>query len=152
MAALNRSAVFDAIRAHLEADTNDASGPRFLKVFATPPRALPPGGPYACFWYAGRRGKGKTFGNVMFTAVIQVMCFWPFQIERDTQESWGEDMWGADDSLCSRFRGDSTLGGTVADLEISDSRPGTFPVDQPVYATLEFELELDNLEGEAISA
>lgn len=152
---MNRSNVFDAIRAHLEADTNDAGGTRFAQVFIGEPQGVPPGGPYACAWYLGRAAAGKTLTNVMYQARIQIVCMWPMQVERNTIEDWETDIWGADDSLRTRFRGDSTLNSEANDLEITDSVVGYggFPAsaNKALYRTLEFELQLDNLEGEAIA-
>jgi hypothetical protein len=163
-AVLNWSDIFAAIKAHLEAETNDAGGQRFAEVFIGEPQGLPPGGPYACAWYLGRMTAStatgdETYGNVMYAARVQIMGFWPSQPERVTLPEWEADIAGADTSIRRRFRGDSTLNSEVTDLKITESNVdyGDLPIPgkagvRALYRVLQFELRLDNLEGEAIAA
>jgi hypothetical protein len=156
-AILNWPSIIDGIQAELEAEINDLGAQRFVKVFPGEPLGLPPGGPYACFWYAGRTpprhaaGFSQVLGQIMYAARIHVACFWPIQPERLSGSEWESDIAGADTSIRRRFRGNSTINNNLTDLDIDDSTVsyGGFPSgQQQLYRALEFDLYLDNLEGE----
>ncbi len=61
-----------------------------------------------------------------------------------------------DTNIRRAFRANSTINNALTDLDITDSDVdfGGFPLstNQALYRYLMFELRLDNLEGEAISA
>jgi hypothetical protein len=160
-AVLNWPAIFDAIKTHLTDQVNSEGGQMFADVFIGEPRGLPQGGPYACAWYLGRVPSDKSDGapasltNVMYAARVQIACFWPIQPEIVSLPAFEADIAAADTSIRRAFRGDSTINSEVTDLEITDSEVsyGGFPIGtQVLYRALMFELRLDNLEGEAISA
>lgn len=151
---VDRQAVIDRIEALLVAN----STPQFT-VFAGEPLGLPPDtSPWACYWYLGEgpAPEGRmTLTNTMFVERFQVMCFWHRRVEIATLEALEKEIWDANRSLKAAFRGDSTLNGESADLDITDSITdyGMFPLEGPngqFYRTLEFELHVRDLEGEAI--
>lgn len=161
-AVLNWTDIFNAIQAELEEVTNSAGAPAFEIVIPGEPIGLPPGGPYCCFWYLGRTDSGRTgganasFGNVMYAARIQVAAYWPAQVERSTVGTLEADIATIDTNIRRAFRANSTINNALTDLDITDSDVdfGGFPLstNQALYRYLMFELRLDNLEGEAISA
>ncbi len=154
--------IFTAIDDELTAVLNTAGNAAFADVIQGEPIGLPLGGPYACFWYLGRTdaGAGKlTLGNVMYAARIQILCLWPMQAERATLGSWESDIATIDTSIRRRFRANSAINSNLTDLDIGDSQLGY--ADLPIasgsntrglYRVLSMELQLDNLEGEALSA
>jgi len=158
----NWTSILAAIKTELVAVLNSAGAAAFQSVGIGEPLGLPLGGPHAFAWYVGRRdaitsgGNRETFGNVMYAAVIQVGVFWVKQNERDTLEALDADIATIDTNIRRRFRANSTINSNLTDLEITDSQvgfgpsPGISPSIQ--YRALMFELILDNLEGEAISA
>lgn len=154
--------VFSAIDTELTAVLNTAGDAAFVDVIQGEPIGLPLGGPYVCFWYLGRTdaSAGKlTLGNVMYAARIQILCLWPMQAERATLGAWEADIATIDTSIRRRFRANSVINSNLTDLDIGDSQLGY--ADLPIasgsntrglYRVLSMELQLDNLEGEAISA
>jgi len=159
-AVLDWQTIFAAIESELRAVTNTAGETAFLDVIQGEPMGLPIGGPYACFWYLGRTDSmsgNETYGNVMYAARVQVACLWPMQAERVTIGDWEADMATVDTNIRRAFRANSTINSNLTDLDISDSSLdyGTLPASAGkagIYRVLMFELRLDNLEGEAISA
>lgn len=167
-AVLDWPAIFLEIRTELEGVLNSAGELAFQQVFIGEPLAAPLGGPYAMCWYLGRTNSGKTggapatLGNVMYAARLQVICLWPLQPERSTLPDWEADIATVDTNIRRAFRGNSTINSEVTDLDITDSEVSYSDLPaKPVpltasdfvgYRTLRFELRLDNLEGEPISA
>src|SRR3990167_5011888 len=159
---LDWTTILAAIKTELEAVVNAADAPAFQEVISGEPLGLPLGGPTACFWYLGRSDSGKTggagmtLGNVMYAARIQVGVFWVKQSERDTLAGLDADIATIDTNIRRAFRANSTINSNVTDLDITDSdvgfgpSPGISPSIQ--YRALMFELRLDNLEGEPVSA
>jgi hypothetical protein len=127
-------------------------------VFSGPPKGLPPGGPYGTFWYLGRTDPPtgrETWGNVMLVSRWQVACIWPRYPERTTHDVLEAVIADAEQALRTAFRGDSTLNGKTTDLKITDSEvdlvsPETNP--NSLFRSVAFELQLIDLEGEAIAA
>ena len=150
--------IFDAIDSELSAVLNTAGTVAFADVLQGEPRGLPLGGPYACFWYSGRedsRSGRQTLGNIMYTARIQIACFWPVQSERSTHAAFEADIVTVDTNIRRALRANSAINSNLTDLGISDSTldSGGFPQGTAqLYRALTFELRLENLEGEAISA
>jgi len=161
---INFTAVHDRIKAILAASTT----PAFTVVVGNPLQLPPDGYPYAAFWYEGREdppeGPG-TFGQRMNTYRYSVRCFWLRRPELSAQESYQDDIAEADRSLRAAFWADYTLDGNVTRIDVSDSEiypDGFFPLEavgQPgnvrplrFFYSLEFELTVTDLEGEAISA
>lgn len=154
--AIDRADVINRIEAILTAN----STPTF-RVLVGEPVGLPAdGSPFACFWYLGRSDPpegGMTFGNRMNYYQFRVMCFWHRRPELGTLEAFEKEIWDADVSLRTAFWGDYTLNGEGVDLTITDSQVdyGSFPLQagrQALYRTLEFELHVKELEGEALAA
>ena len=99
--------IFEAIDTELSAVLNTAGAAAFAAVLQGEPLGLPLGGPYACFWYMGRedaRSGRQTLGNVMYTARIQIACFWPIQPERSTQGAFEADIVTVDTSIRRALR------------------------------------------------
>lgn len=146
---IDHSDVLDRIEAILVAN----STPQFQKVIVGEPLGLPLGGPHAAVWYLGRELDGMTLGNAMIVERYQVMCFWPRRPELATLETFENEIADADQALATAFRADSTLNGESTDLSITDSRVdyGVFPSGNTIYRSLEFELRVLDLEGEAIA-
>lgn len=116
---------------------------------------LPAGGPYATFWISGESEKSKTLGNVMVWHRYGVRIYWPRAIEDEPIERQDEDMEDAMRNVQAAFRGDSTLGGKANDLEITLADIGWVGDDgngYPTHHILEFDLEVEDLEAEAIVA
>lgn len=162
-AILDWSVIMPTIQSHLEAVTDLDGVPLFRGVYEGPIIGLPLGGPYANFQYIGRMdaksagGNQMTLGTVMYAARIYVGCFWVRQVERATLALFDQQMAKADTDIRRAFRGDSTINSDVTDLDITDSTtsPGRFfegPNPGVMYNALEFELHLDNLEGEPRTA
>lgn len=158
-AVLNWVTIMDAIEAELRTVLNNAGDAAFLDVIPGKPLGLPLGGPYATFWYEGRTDPAvgmQTLGNIMYAARIAVACFWQRQPERSTLAALEADMAAIDTSIRRAFRANSTINSNVTDLTITDSTrdTGSFPGSNnpTIYNSIEMELRLDNLEGEAISA
>ena len=155
----DRAGIVNRIQAILVAATKiDGSTAMFLQVFPGEPLGLPVGGPYVAFWYLGDSPPPEglqTIGNVMLHERFQVMAFWPRQVERGTMETLENEIWDANRRLKADFRGDSQLNALVTDLDITDSVVGFggFPLDgrAAIYRTLEFELQIRDLEGESIA-
>lgn len=150
--------IFDAIDDELANVMNSDGKPAFVDVIQGEPLGLPLGGPYACFYYLGREDSREgrmTLGNVMYTARIQVMAFWPIQPDRATVGALEADIATVDTNIRRAFRGNSTINSEVTDLDILNSIVdfGAFPAGtQQIYRSLSMELRLENLEGEPISA
>lgn len=157
--------IFDAIEAELRAVLNTSGEIAFTDVIRGEPAGLPLGGPYAVFWYLGRTdspraaGSRATLGNVMYAARIQIMCLWPQRVERSVLGAWEADIATIDTAIRRQFRANSVINSNLTDLDITDSDVsyGTLPIPAPqgsrgLYRMLQFELVLDNLEGEAIAA
>jgi len=153
---LNRGAVIDAIEAILRANTT----PSFTVHVGEPLALAPDYSPWACFWYDGESEPpegGQTLGNVMVYERFQVMCLWHRRVEPTTLEALEKEIWDANRSLKAAIWGDSTLGGLVTDLDVSDSVTdyGLFPLqgvaNAPFYRTLEFQIFVKDLEAEAIA-
>jgi hypothetical protein len=142
--------VLDTIETILEATNGTTS---FGKVYRGEPPALPPGGPYAAFWFTGEVEKAKTFGNVMVDHEFQVACYWPFSPEETVYTPRELEIWNACRDLQTAFRADSQLGGNCEDLEIGLAQAGVTTFKSGAeYRALMFTLQVKNLNEEAISA
>lgn len=157
--AIDRTVATARIQALLEGITD----PAFVDVLQGEPLGLPPGGPYACWWYAGDQDANvgrATLGNVMVDEVFHIAVYWPRVVERDQLPSHEADIWAVSRKVQAAFVGDSTLNDTttsgVCDLDIRTQPPiyGGFPLDPrpQIYRVLEFELRLQDLNAETISA
>lgn len=155
--AIDRADVINRIEAILTANTT----PQF-RVLVGEPVGLPAdGSPFACFWYLGRTDPDEgpmTFGNRMNLYRFRVMCLWHRRPEIGTLESFEKEIWDADVSLRAAFWGDYTLNNEATDLDITDSEVaiGYFPLQsqqgrQALYRSLEFDLLVKELEGEALA-
>ena len=158
-AVLDWNTILSAIENELRGVTNANGDLAFVDVLPGKPLGLPLGGPYACFWYEGRipsREGEMSMGNVMYAARIAVQAFWPRQAERATLLALEADIATVDTGIRRAFRANSTIHSTVTDLTITDTErdSGMFAgsQNQTIYESIAFELRLDNLEGEAISA
>ena len=158
-AVLDWNTILSAIENELRGVTNANGDLAFVDVIPGKPLGLPLGGPYACFWYEGRipsREGEMSMGNVMYAARIPIQCFWLRQAERSTLLALEADIATVDTGIRRAFRANSTINSTVTDLTITDTERdnGVFAgsQNQTVYESIAFELRLDNLEGEAISA
>jgi hypothetical protein len=139
--------MLDILRAH--------QTPRFSECFAYDPMALPLGDRIATVHYAGEGEKSATFTNVMVTERFVVSVFWLPMPERSTWIEREQEIWDCSRTLQAAFRADSTLGGSVTDMGIGNARTGYLTPQGDrlqMYRTLQFELELECLEEEAISA
>lgn len=155
---LDRTAIIDRIKHHLEANTE----PAFTVIVGEPLQLPVDGSPFACFWYLGNAEPpvgGMTLKKRMNVARYQVMCFWHRRIEIGALEPWEEQIQAADENLRTAFWGDFTLNGEVTDLDITDTTVdyGFFPLQvtnasQVLFRTLDFELQVRDLEGEPINA
>lgn len=155
-------AICDAIETELVAVKNYAGKPAFVQVLQGEPIGLPIGGPYCCFWYSHREDSlagPSTLGNVMYAAIIEILCLWPAQPERATQGYFNADIATVDTNIRRALRANSTVNSTVNDLSITGG-PVTYG-DLPVpggggarapYRVLPLTVRLENLEGEAIAA
>lgn len=151
---LDRDAITSRIGAILEAHTT----PAFTVVHGEPLSLGPDGSPFAAYWYLGDtdpvEGR-RTLGNVMVLERFQVMCFWHRQIEIATLADLEAEIWQANRTLKAAFRADSSLNDEATDLDITDSVVdyGVFPIEQGtvLYRTLEFELQVKDLEAEEIA-
>ena len=156
-AVLDWATILAAIETELRGVTNASGNTAFVDVLPGKPLGLPLGGPYACFWYEGRmpsREGEMSLGNVMYAARIPIQCFWPRQAERATLLALEADIATVDTGIRRAFRANSTINSSVTDLTITDSARdnGVFTGTNPtVYESIDFELRLDNLEGEAIA-
>lgn len=158
-AVLNWPEIMAAIKAELEAVENSANAPAFQLVVMGEPIGAVLGGPHCYAWYLGRtnaREGEKTLRNIMYAARIQIMALWPRQ-DISTVETWEADIATVDTNIRRAFRANSTINSNVTDLDITDSQVdyGDLPAAEGrrmLYRVLQFELRLDNLEGEAISA
>lgn len=156
--AIDHQAIADRIQAILEANTT----PQFLAVFCGEPLGLPLGGPFAAFWYLGRQPQiGTLRGQINVTERWAIACWWPRQPERATLEAWEVSIADADQALQTAFRADSQLNAasttaTSRFIDLTDSTVDyrSFPLGaQPgaLYRGLNFEILLNNPEGEAIT-
>lgn len=152
---LTHATLIDRIEAILVANTS----PVFLQVFPGEPLGLPVGGPYAAFWYLGREVSiGSLRGQIDVTERYQVTCWWPRQPERATLEAFENEIADADQSLHTAFRADSSLNAasatptsTFAVVTNSAVSYVVFPGSTLVYRALEFELHVNDREGESIT-
>lgn len=156
---IDRTVATARIQALLEGITS----PSFVDVFQGEPLGLPPGGPYACWWYTGDQDAEvgrQTLGNVMVDEVFRIAVFWPRVVERTVLPSQEADIWAVSRKVQTAFIGDSTLNDTatsgVTSLEIRTRGVdfGAFPLDPrpQIYRVLEFELRLEDLNAESVAA
>lgn len=150
---LNHTDLIDRIQTILE------STERFVQVFPGEPLGLPQGGPYAAFWYLGREVSiGSLRGQIDVTERYQVTCWWPRQAERTTLEPFENQIADTDQALHVAFRADSSLNAasatatsTFAVVTNSAVSYGVFPGSNLIYRALEFELHVNDREGESIT-
>lgn len=155
--------VVAAIEAHLQAvaaqtvTIGNVGVTRFNQVIQGPGQ-LPNGDRIAAFWVSEVADDQQTFGNVLTTYRFTVALYWqPRKMASDHPNMEMERL----DSLRAvrtRFRADSTLGGSVTDLDIG---PASSSVSQglapdgtpltPAYIAFTFDLLIEDYEGEAIA-
>lgn len=102
-------------------------------------------------WFAGESEKTKTLGNVMVTHTWTVRCYWRVQASAQSREATELEIWNAVRAIQAGFRGDSTLGGNVTDLDISLAAVGWSDVGGNTFRICSFNLELLDLEAESIA-
>jgi len=158
---IDRLAVYARIKAILE----EHSTPTFKVVPGEP--VGPPGAdgsPFVCFWYMGRTDPvegGMTMGQRMNLYRFQIMGLWHRRPELSTLEEFEAEIWEADVTLRAAFWADYTLNNESTALTITDPsvdytvfpiQVGDGPVRQVTYRSLDFELQVLELEGETIAA
>lgn len=124
------------------------------------PYGLPLGGPYAAVTYMGRGDSGSggmTLGQAMISERWQITCWWPRSPEKQLIEALEVAIADADEALHTAFRADSTLNSLVTYMDVGGSTVNDVAFPQSnnagaVYRSLQFDLNLDDLEGEAITA
>lgn len=155
---MNASVAIARIKAILAATDRTTD---FKRVFAGEPLGLPLSGPYAAFWLTGESRKGKTLGNVMVRTNVRVRLYWELVGEDTVREAVEQEIWTAMREVQAAFRADSLLNATsdaaIADLEIGNADAGYMEQSSPTgvnawYRTLTFDLEIEDLEAEAIAS
>lgn len=158
--ALAITAALDRIDAILSA-TNGSTTMR--EVYRGEMRGIPSTGPYACYFLTGRRAPpvGRmTLPNTMARWIVRVECAWVMSQEANHMSAVEIEIWNAVRDLFAAFRGDSTLNAAedagVTDLDIGDPtvefREFARGPEGNGYRVLMFDLELESLEEETISA
>jgi len=153
--ALDRHAVIESIKAILEAHET----PRFTVVPGEPIGLPADGSPFVAFWYKGRIDPPEgamTLGNRMNLYQFEVRCFWHRRPELTTLENFEQEIFDADVTLRAAFWADYTLNSKAVDLDITDAVVdyGGFPLQgiTRFYRTLQFDLNVKELEGETLAA
>lgn len=150
----------DTVTTRLGAILQGIATPSFNAVYPGEPLGLPVGDRYAAFWYLGRgigtRSGESTLSNAMITEQWHIECWWLRQPERASFEAWEVEIADADQGIQTAIRADSQLGGACSDSWVTDSNVGykSFPLGpQPnaLYRSLAMQLNLEDLEGEAIN-
>ena len=154
---MSRADTISTLRGHLEGYIRpDDSGPYFAKVYAHRPLGLAPFDKLCIFYMTGEaeipQGR-KTFGNAMGGEAWEIKAFWGRRPLEGARDNLVLEQWDAMRGVQELLRGDSQLGGTVADLEII-----SYPqIQEEAYGeadsrwdVLTIQFETLNLEAEAI--
>lgn len=119
---VDRPAVIAAIDAVLKAITD----PKPQVVYSGEPANLPNNVVFA-YWYNGDTpyskggAEGKTLGNAMVDEWFTIRAYFPYIDSPQLRNSVEADIWSAVRNIKAGFRGGSTLGGLVTDLDLSDA-------------------------------
>lgn len=150
---MSRALAVAAMKANLR-----AFSPPFQRVFVGEPLGLPVGVDYAAaLWFVGESEKTKTMSNVMVTQTWRVRVYWRPRLADDDRAALELAVWDCCRNLQAAFRADSSLGGNVSDMEITLAEGngwvdvGALESGPDRYRVLSFDLELWELEGEAIT-
>ena len=145
---MTRAGAVSTIKATLEANTS----PNFQVVLIGEPLTIPSGDRLAAAWFSGETLKAKTLGTVMVNEAWTIRCYWRVPAAAKGRENLELEIWNACRAVQSGFRGDSQLGGNVTDLEISLATVGWSDIGGNTFRTISFNLEIQDLESESISA
>ena len=144
---MSRSGVITTIKSTLDGVTS----PTFQAIFIGEPLSLPTGDRVVASWFGGEVTKSKTLGNVLVTQEWVVRCYFRVQASQENREKIELEIWNACRSVQTAFRADSQLGGNCTDLEISIADVGWTTIGGVTFRALSFNLELYELEAEAIA-
>lgn len=147
---MSRSGALDTIGTILAATNGDTT---FQKVYRGELIGITPGpGPFAAYWFAGETRKEKTLSQVMVWHRFSVVCYWPLIGADETLRASIElAAWNACRDVQTAFRADSQLGGNTGDLEVSLAQVGYVEVAGAQFRFVRFDLELWDLNEEAIA-
>lgn len=138
---------------------------RFEGVYVGEPLGLPiqsPLGAIAAVWFTGESEKSMTLGNVMVTTEWRVRMYWRLPATVEDRRELEFMVADACRNVQAAFRADSKLTyegtDTVSDLDIGLATGGYLDVTDAEgkligrYRMQEFDLQIVDLEAEAISA
>lgn len=138
---------------------------KFEHVYVGEPLGLPiqsPLGALAAVWFTGESQKQLTLGNVMVTSEWRVRMYWRLPATEEDRRELEFVVAEACRTVQAAFRADSKLtylgADTVTDLDVGLASGGYIDVRDEAdrliarYRMQEFDLQLVDLEGEAISA
>lgn len=114
-----------------------------------------PGPRAVTWWFDGEREKGMTLGNVMVIYAIPVRMLWRNPATDRDREARELEMWNVTREVQAALRGDSDLRDNVTSLDITIAERGQVDVgtgeESLMLDTIDFELLIEELEGEAIA-
>ena len=145
---MSRSGALTTIKTIMDS----VSSPTFQVVLIGEPLSLPSGDRVIAAWFNGESEKTKTLGNVMVTQVWTVRAYFRVGANMKMRESLELELWNAVRSIQTGFRADSQLGGNVTDLDISLANVGWVDIGGNTFRSISFDLQLIELEAEAIAA
>ena len=144
---MSRSGALTTIKTIMDS----VSSPTFQVVLIGEPLSLPSGDRVIAAWFNGESEKTKTLGNVMVTQGWTVRAYFRVGANMKMRESLELELWNAVRSIQTGFRADSQLGGNVTDLDISLANVGWVDIGGNTFRSISFDLQLIELEAEAIA-
>ena len=144
---MSRSGALTTIKTIMDS----VSSPTFQVVLIGEPLSLPSGDRVIAAWFNGESEKTKTLGNVMVTQVWTVRAYFRVGANMKMRESLELELWNAVRSIQTGFRADSQLGGNVTDLDISLANVGWVDIGGNTFRSISIDLQLIELEAEAIA-
>lgn len=131
---------------------------RFHEVIRGKSLGVPPADRIVRFWYMGEGEKADTFGNVMPFEKFMIQMLWSVRLMSADLAALELEIWDATRNVQAAFRADSRLTGAdgltnceKVDFGLADANQLRSFTEGGDYRGCEIEMELWNLEGEAIA-